>query len=255
LNWAKLISVASKEKIRTYPVTAPWWKKFHAKLVVNASFNNDQRTFRRELFNLRSNVMCNPDIECKKTRVEGNTISFFFENAEQTAGVLDFILTLPDCENYVATELHCPINDQHVEIMNAEFPTQVREKLFQGEYRYRIVANIPWGQCKDPVRVKRMMLDWLEWESMGQGEISKAASSRFREMEYGKADYYASPGIMSFYTNDQQLSFIMKLSYPDFYRNTEKAVTLSEIEGVANVPTSAKTFTIPTLGTGDLVSE
>lgn len=254
MNWGQLISVASKENIRTYPVTSPWWKKYHAKLIVVYA-SSVRRTGRTELWHLRTNIMHNPDIECTRMRVEGNSMSLFFENAKQAAGVLDFILTLPDCENYVATELSCPINEQHVDIMNADFPTQVRENLFQAQYRYRIAVSIPWGQRKDPGRVKNMMQDWLEWESMGQGEISKGAASRFRGLENDRPDYYAAPGIMSFYTDDQQLSFIMKLTYPDFYRNTEKAVTLSEIEGVANEPTSAKTFTIPTLGTGDLVSE
>jgi len=35
---------------------------------------------------------------------------------------------------------------------------------------------------------------------------------------------------MSFYTDDQELSFIMRLSYPEFHKTTEKAVTIKEIE-------------------------
>lgn len=235
MNWEDLVSAASKEKIRVIPVTHPWWGKFICKIGVHTkSESYDRRGYsgrsgRASLWALRSDLLSNPDQNVGRARIENHHMGLFFETAEDAALTLDYLLTLPD-DTYSVTELHCPINQLHTETMNADFPTQVRPTLFQDRYRYRIVATIPWGMRTDPSRLDSMMDSWLEWEKKKDGEISDGCRYRF-EARKKKSKYgYANAGIMSFYTDDQELSFIMRLSYPEFHKTTEKAVTLKEIE-------------------------
>jgi hypothetical protein len=183
-------------------------------------------------------MLLNPDLNVGRARIENSHMGIFFETAEDAADALDYLLTLPD-DTYSVEELHCPINQLHTETMNADFPTQVRSTLFQDKYRYRIVATIPWGLRGNSSRLDSMMDSWLEWEKKKDGEISDGCRYRFEARKKKSAHGYANAGIMSFYTDDQELSFIMRLSYPEFHKTTEKAVTLKELEN-ANRTESAE---------------
>ena len=235
MNWEKLVGVAGQEKIKVIPVTHPWWGKFVCKIGVHTkSESYDRRGYsgrsgRVSLWALRSDLLSNPDQNVGRARIENHHMGLFFETAQDAASALDYLLTLPD-DTYSVTELHCPINQLHTETMNADFPTQVRSTLFQDRYRYRIVATIPWGMRTDSSRLDSMMDSWLEWEKKKDGEISDGCRYRFEARKKKSKNGYANAGIMSFYTDDQELSFIMRLSYPEFHKTTEKAVTLKEIE-------------------------
>jgi hypothetical protein len=89
-----------------------------------------------------------------------------------------------------------------------------------------------------------MMDSWLEWEKKKDGVISDGCRYRFTARKKKTSHGYANAGIMSFYTDDQELSFIMRLSYPEFHKTTEKAVTLKELEN-ANRPEVESTETEP----------
>lgn len=249
MNWEDLVSAASKEKIRVTPVTRPWWGKFICKIGVHTSANTyDQKgyrtsTGRSSLWALRNQLLLNPDLNIGRARIENSHMGIFFETAEDAADALDYLLTLPD-DTYSVEELHCPINQLHTETMNADFPTQVRSTLFQDKYRYRIVATIPWGLRGNSSRLDSMMDSWLEWEKKKDGEISDGCRYRFEARKKKSEHGYANAGIMSFYTDDQELSFIMRLSYPEFHKTTEKAVTLKELEN-ANRPEMESTETEP----------
>lgn len=238
MNWEDLVSTAGKEKIRVVPVTHPWWGKFVCKIGVHTkSESYDRRGYsgrsgRASLWALRSELLLNPDLNVGRVRIENHHMGLFFETAEDAADALDYLLTLPD-DTYSVTELHCPINQLHTETMNADFPTQVRSTLFQDKYRYRIVATIPWGMRVSPGRLESMMDAWLDWEKKGDGEISDGCRYRFAARKNKSSNGYTNAGIMSFYTDDQALSFIMRLSYPEFHKTTEKAVTLKELENAS----------------------
>ena len=235
MNWQDLIAAASAEKIDIFPVTHPRWSKFVAKVIVTTENRSyDPRGYNRSsgrssLWALRNQLLAKPDLNVGRARVEGYVMSLFFETADDAGAVIDHILALPD-DTYHVTELHCPFSQLHTETMNSDFPTQVRQTLFQDKYRYRIVATIPWGLRQDSSRLDSLMDTWLEWEKKGDGEISDGCRYRFQARKKKHSNGYTNAGIMSFYTDDQQLSFIMRLSYPEFHKTTEKAVTIKEIE-------------------------
>jgi hypothetical protein len=138
---------------------------------------------------------------------------------------------------YAILEIHCPLNDHHVEFIDNEFPTRVRSTLFGEQYRYRIVAEVPYGIRGNPTAFANlcsMFTDWQAWQANGEGKISKGASGRFRQFSFRRNEMeFARSGVMSFYTNSTELSFISKLSHPDFYRMTEKAITVAEVNHAA----------------------
>jgi hypothetical protein len=235
MKWEDLVSAAGKEKIRVVPVIHPWWGKFVCKINLHTEVSTyDRQGYnpsggRSTLWALRTQMLLNPDLNVGRVRIENRHMGLFFETADDAATALDYLLTFPD-DTYIVDELHCPINQLHTETMNADFPTQVRSTLFQDKYRYRIVASIPWGLRNDSSRLDSMMDTWTEWEKKKDGEISDGCRYRFEARKKKSSNGYANAGIMSFYTDDQELSFIMRLSYPEFHKTTEKAVTLKELE-------------------------
>lgn len=246
VSWARLISRASISQVSMKPVRTPWWKQYYSKMVIATLGNNRTSPWGASRNNSRSSAIhLGKILEASgavfdRTRVEGGTLSLFFKDATQawkTWDVIDQVrssLAKPSAD-FLIQELHCPVNDTHVSLLDGDFPTQVRSSLFQSKYRYRIVVNIPFGITSDPGRMDSLMDDWSAWEKNGDGEISKNAMYRWRSRDHyrkgnSNKNSYCYYGVMSFYTNNQELSFVMKLSYPEFYHKTEKVVLLNEVE-------------------------
>lgn len=244
IGWTQLISRASTSHVDMKPVKTPWWKQYYSKMVL--VMTSDTKTLKSnwelKRINSRSSALwLGQQLEEKgatfdRTRVEGGTLTLFFKDAEQAWKTWDVIDQIrAESKPFLVHELHCPVNDTHVSLLEGDFPTQVRSSLFQSQYRYRIVAHVPFGLTSDPDRMDSLMDDWSSWQDNGDGEISKNAMYRWHTRDAyrdgnNKKNTYCYCGVMSFYTNNQELSFVMKLSYPEFYHRTEKAVLLDEVD-------------------------
>jgi len=253
ISWTQLIARASISRVDMRPVKTLWWKQYCSKMVIvmtpseglkNSSSLAGLRTdSRASAIGLGATLeKCGAEFE--RTRVEGSALTLFFKDASQawkTWNVLDQLNAERRREapkllwHCTVRELHCPVNEIHVSLLDGDFPTQVRSSLFQSQYRYRIVVHVPFGLTPEPARMDSLMDEWMTWQDNSDGEISKNAMyrwharDRYRNGNNNKNTCYY-PGMMSFYTNNQELSFVMKLSYPEFYHHTEKAVILDEVE-------------------------
>lgn len=256
MQWNDIINIAGLKHINVFPVGRPWWGLFPCKIVIMRkdpiqlqldsespqdvdsipSLTTSMRKLyersrlgRMELeFFLRDIYYYKKEIPIGRHRIEGSTMSLFLKTKNDVVITLSHILELiKDRKNRINTfsiiELHCPINDQHQDAMNTDFPTQIRASLWQKRFRYRIVADISKRHGED-TRLDSMLGAWLGWEAANEGEIGKGFFSLMRD----RRKRGSRQGVISFYTNDHKLSFIMQLSYPEFYKNTVKALTFAE---------------------------
>jgi len=247
VSWTQLISRASISQVDMRPVKTPWWKQYYSKMVIvmttpeglpKSTFWAGSRSNSRSSAIGLGAALEKGGAEFDRTRVEGGTLTLFFKDASQawkTWDVIDQLRAGKIPWHFTIDALHCPVNEVHVNLLDGDFPTQVRSSLFQSQYRYRIVAHVPFGLTSDPARMDSLMDEWMTWQDNGDGEISKNAMYRWHARDSYRAgnsnkNTYCYYGVMSFYTNNQELSFVMKLSYPEFYHRTEKAVTLGEVE-------------------------
>jgi len=232
MKWEALVNRAKKNKIDVSPLQHPWWQKYHARLTVQRNRADEYRSSRHGGLFLSKELKTKFSTAVGRTRVEGGSVGIFFEDAKSVSRVIDHVVNhQPD---YQITELCCPISDEHVNVTSAQFPTVVRETLFQNKFRYRIVGHVGYGYRQDSTRLDEVMDEWQRWSDESLGQISKGARYRWAARDTTrlhpgvKAEYRWS-GIMSFYTNDQQLSFLMAMSFPEFYTKTEKVVLIDEL--------------------------
>lgn len=242
-TWTQLIARASLARVDMRPVKAPWWKQYYSKMVivmttkpVKSTSWAIKRTNSRTDALIVGKILEQNGATFDRRRVEGGTLTLFFKDADQAWTTWDVIERVKGDRPFDISELHCPVNDMHVSLLDGDFPTQVRTSLFQSNYRYRIVVHVPFGMTSDPARMDSLMDDWQAWQDADDGEISRNAMYRWHSRDAYRNDRqinrntYCYYGVMSFYTNNQELSFVMKLSYPEFYHRTEKAVLLDEVE-------------------------
>lgn len=256
MKWEALVDKAKKKNIEVKPLQHAWWSRYHARLTVQRGpRGRAHKTTRSSGLFLATDIKTRfPGV--KRTRVEGGSVGIFFEDATGVSRVMDHIdQHQPD---FRMVELTCPVSEAHVAATSADFPTVVRETLFQNKYRYRVVAQVGYGYRQDSTRLDDIMDEWQRWSHEGMGEISKGARYRWT----ARANYIHHPnmyeyrwsGIMSFYTNDQQLSFLMAMSYPEFYNKTEKVVLINEL-GDGDGKGKEADVKVQAVGTGDLLQQ
>jgi hypothetical protein len=242
MTWETVVQRARSKDIKVVPVNRPWWKNCYAKILlaeqlVSSRTQNVHRGDR--IWSLYYHIRNKTSARFQRSRLEGRELGLFFDNPTDLIDMLDLVdpLIADASGAYAILEIHCPLNDHHVEFIDNEFPTRVRSTLFGEQYRYRIVAEVPYGIRGNPTAFANlcsMFTDWQAWQANGDGKISKGASGRFRQFSFRRNEMeFARSGVMSFYTNSTELSFISKLSHPDFYRMTEKAITVAEVNHAA----------------------
>lgn len=223
MTWKELVDKLNGEQyISLRPVQRGWFnQQYLARVSIEA-----RRNCRNKLF---TTLHCITDptyshLNITRTRQEGDSYRIYCNSAQQVQDILDWIKEYVDDEFYYFDGVDCPFNDFHSETLDSDFPTIVRKALYEKEYRYRVVAQIPYRT--DAERLYCMLQDWKEWQETKQGKMGRGAKSK---LSVGKnAKWFSWGGTLSFYTNDQEISFLMKLTYPEYYDKTEKVVLLTE---------------------------
>lgn len=221
MNWETLIKKVQDKKIAVVPAGKGWYnKQYNSRILLRGKRGNNCR-----IGGLVAVIKESPTLNVTRSRSEYSGYALYCNSPEQVSGVLDWIEKHAPADLVEIESVDCPVNDSHSAILDSEFPTIVRRTLYDKKYRYRIVANIPYGVDKDDLEA--LLRAWREFEDNNEGSMAPGARRRDR---IGKqSQWFGYGGEISFYTDDPQLSFIMKLTYPDYYHRTEKAVLVSEL--------------------------
>lgn len=221
MNWTELTNKVKEKNIYLRPAKRGWYNnQYPARISLDAKRNSRQRLF--------NSIYCVTDpkynLGITRTRTEGDSFRIYCTDADQVANTLDWIYQHVDDKCYYFDGIDCPFNENHAETMESEFPTIVRKTLFENNYRYKVIVNVPY--TPDSGRLHAMLTDWKTWQSDGRGKMGRGSQRRLNAGV--SASWFTWSGQLSFCTNDQELSLIMKLTYPEFYSSTQKVVLLTE---------------------------
>ena len=228
--------------VKVEAITKKYFNKYFYKLVLNIEekliVNDDvvysttythpwsrrhqqRRALRRLSLDLIRTIKIFVDSDEKEDiryRAEGGKVSVFTNNEEH----ISLILTcLPDN----VTELYCPVNESHKEIIDKSRRIRVRPKLFNDKFKYRVLFEQIWSLREERYHE---VCEWFQslgdqgtrWEGNINLKRFMSTTIPYRHVGWTVAGYLAT----------EEDVFLCQLKFHDIVHIIEEAVLIDDIK-------------------------
>jgi hypothetical protein len=159
-----------------------------------------------------------------RLRQEGTTVSVYFSDTK----VLELILA--DRITSKIVNLHQPINDKHLEVMEINKKIRVRKTLFNKSYRYKLYIKNTSKFRKEELSAFN---NWIKETFPEDSRIAINAGLDYLLL-YGKAkerarSWYIHNTVLAIYINDEMDLMLAKLRLNEHIAYIEQAVLFTEL--------------------------
>lgn len=152
-----------------------------------------------------------------KSRVDEHIVTFYLSNESDIQKIAN------DFKDNII-EIHCPINENHKNIISNNRKIRVRERLFDNNFKFKVNFKINWQMREERFPEIREWIDTLDNE--GQRWAPNSVLKRF--IRTNREHRYLGWTI-AVYLNDEADLFLCRLKFHNMIESVEEAVLVKDL--------------------------